>query len=226
MINEDVRPKSPVRVLFVQDNAINESLALTELAGILREQGYPYRVLIEREEGDFLKVAAAYNPSVVIIPTSIIRPQWGIAMTRRIKSAMPRVLCMLTGTYPTFFNDAIDEEGVDAILRGEADYAVPEFLQRLGSGGDITSVHSIWVKHGGTLYKNSMGPLTDLNAMPLPDREVYYRYRFIRDFPLKRFISGRGCPNACSYCFNPSFKKMTEDRGGPANWSNLYSMLV
>ncbi|MCL4558064.1 MAG: B12-binding domain-containing radical SAM protein [Deltaproteobacteria bacterium] len=221
----DFKPTAALKVLFVQDNAINESLALTELAGVLREQGYDYSVLVEREEGDVLKSAAAYGPSVVIIPSSIIRPQWGVSMARRIKSVVPDALCMLTGTYPTFFHDVINEEGVDVILKGEADHAVPEFLRRLASGGDITSVSNMWVKYRGNIFKNPIGPLTDLSALPLPDREVYYKYRFIRDFPLKRFISGRGCPNACSYCFNPSFKKMTDGRGAFVRKKDVGRML-
>ncbi len=202
-----------MKVLFVQDNAINESLALTELAGLLRKQGHDYDVLIEREERGLLQSAVSYSPSIAIVPTSITKPQWGIAAAKKIKSVLPNAVCILTGTHPTFFPDVIHNEGVDAILRGEVDHAIPEFLRRLGSDDDITAVPGMWVKYRGDIYKNPMGPLTDLHAMPLPDREVYYKYKVLRDLPLKRFISGRGCPNVCSYCFNPSLKKMAEGRG-------------
>ena len=214
-----------MKVLFVQDNAINESLALTELAGLLRKQGHDYDVLIEREENSLLKSADSYDPSIVIIPTSITKPEWGISTARKIKSALPKAVCILTGTHPTFFPDVIDNEGVDAILRGEVDHAIPEFLQRLGSDGDITTVRSMWVKYKGDVYKNPMGPLTDLDAMPLPDREVYYKYKVIKNLPLKRFISGRGCPNVCSYCFNPSLKKITEGRGSFVRKKSVGRML-
>ena len=33
------------------------------------------------------------------------------------------------------------------------------------------------------------------------------------NFPIKSFITGRGCPYPCTYCFNYSFKEMYRGKG-------------
>ncbi len=202
-----------IDIVFIQDNSINESIALTELAAVLKRDGHTYEVFIEREEKDILRILSESNPRVVMIPTSVVRPEWGLSTAEKIKSRIPDIMILLSGTYPTFFSDVIENEYVDMILLGEADYAVPELLKRMKAGDDITGVNNIWIKMDHTIHKNPIGLLTDLSTMPMPDREMYYKYKFIKNFPLKRFTSGRGCTNNCSYCFNPTFKTMTKGRG-------------
>jgi radical SAM superfamily enzyme YgiQ (UPF0313 family) len=38
----------------------------------------------------------------------------------------------------------------------------------------------------------------------MPDRDLYFRYKFIGRFPWKKFTTGRGCIHACSFCWNPT----------------------
>jgi len=49
----------------------------------------------------------------------------------------------------------------------------------------------------------------DLNSLPYPDRSIIYNNNYIlRKFPSKQFLSGRGCPYQCSYCFNHAYRKL------------------
>jgi len=38
--------------------------------------------------------------------------------------------------------------------------------------------------------------------LPLPDRNVYYKYPFLRNINMKRFLTSRGCTHLCSGCWN------------------------
>ena len=53
-----------------------------------------------------------------------------------------------------------------------------------------------------------MRPAVPLDELPLPDRELYYKYRFLRDMPMKRFISSMGCPYPCTFCHEPVIRSM------------------
>ena len=42
----------------------------------------------------------------------------------------------------------------------------------------------------------------------MPDRELYYKYGFLRDMPMKRFIASMGCPYPCTFCHEPVIRSM------------------
>ena len=42
----------------------------------------------------------------------------------------------------------------------------------------------------------------------MPDRELYYKYKFLRDMPMKRFIASVGCPYPCTFCHEPVIRSL------------------
>jgi radical SAM superfamily enzyme YgiQ (UPF0313 family) len=55
--------------------------------------------------------------------------------------------------------------------------------------------------------------LEDLDSLPLPDRQIYYRYPFIRRLPVKRFVTGRGCAHRCTFCTNEALRALYAGHG-------------
>ncbi|MBC8204359.1 MAG: radical SAM protein [FCB group bacterium] len=47
-----------------------------------------------------------------------------------------------------------------------------------------------------------------LDNYPPADRSIYYKYKYLRNYPTKPFITGRGCPYLCTFCFNRDFNQM------------------
>ena len=163
-----------MRVLFVQDNGINESLALAELAGWLGNQGHEVRLLLDRQERRLEQKASAFAPDLVVVPCNVYAHTWALGMLRRLAAALPGAPVLVGGTHPTFAPDLLDEPEVSMILVGEAELVVSELLERLGNGCDYTDIPGIWVKREGVKHRN--GPadrLDDLDKLPLPDRSMY-----------------------------------------------------
>jgi anaerobic magnesium-protoporphyrin IX monomethyl ester cyclase len=53
-----------------------------------------------------------------------------------------------------------------------------------------------------------------MNTLPLPDRALIYdKDQANRDSPMKHFITGRGCPYDCSYCFNHAWADIYHSEG-------------
>ena len=193
-----------MRILFIQDLGINESLALTELSAFLKSKGHICDLLIEKNERNLWESIRKFTPDIFIIPWDIGALSWILKIADKIKKnfAKPIVFC---GTYPSFYSHvAIDCPGVEIICIGESEYAILELVERLEKKEDISDIKNLWVKRDGKIYRNELRTfIADLDTLPLPDRGVYYKYRYLKEFSLKRFISGRGCNNSCSFCYNP-----------------------
>lgn len=191
-----------MKILFIQDNGINESLALTELSAILKSKGHECELLIEREEKNIIKKVDHINPGLVVFPFGIMGQEYALRLSREIKNISDAPV-VFAGSHPTFYPEIIGHPFADIVCRGEADYSIAELAGNMKKGKDIRRIGGLWVKEGGKIYRNPfMRLMENLDELPMPDRELYYRYKFLRDMPMKRFSSGRGCVHSCSYCFN------------------------
>lgn len=202
-----------MKVLFLQDNGINESLAMMDVSGLLKSKGHETLLLIQKNEKRFANKIKEYDAPLIIVPMDI----WGekkalsIAAQARQVSNARIVFC---GTYPVLFPEIIDHPEVDFVVQGESEYPILELADRLAEGSDFSEIENLIIKENGQVKQNPMRPLiADLSTLPLPDRELYHRYGYIRRMSMKRFTSGRGCPNACSFCFNAKFREIFKGRG-------------
>jgi len=204
-----------VKLLFVQDNAINESLALMELSAYLKAHGHRTDLLIEREEKDLFSRIDAIGPDHFLVPASILAHNWFMNMCARLKDRYPEKKVIVAGTHPTFYPDIISFPPIDIICLGEAEESVLELCDCLETGAPIHSVKNLWVKENGKVFKNPLRDLLeDLDSIPLPDRGLYYdRYASARDFEWKKFMSGRGCFHSCAYCYQPVFRNLYRNHG-------------
>ena len=111
------------------------------------------------------------------------------------------------GPHPTFNKQVIEEDGIDAICTGEGDNSFPEFIRKIEKGEDYSSTKTFHVKHKGKIYRNPLGNLvSDLNELPFPDRQILYDADpNLAAVGTKSFVSARGCPYKCSYCFNKQY---------------------
>lgn len=196
------------RVALLQGNAINESLGVSDLAGHLKAQGVTTRLFIEREERRLPDALAGFSPDLVVVPTDLLGHNTGLRLARLAKKAVDAPV-VLGGTHPTFFPNVVEKPGVDYGFAGEAEGVVSDLLATVRRGQDPTRIPNLIHRTEGGFRVNPLRPLiADLSSTPMPDRDIYYRYGFIRAFPWKKFSTGRGCLNSCGYCFNPAYREM------------------
>ncbi|KAF0144475.1 MAG: hypothetical protein FD156_1779 [Nitrospirae bacterium] len=125
---------------------------------------------------------------------------------------------IMGGPHPTFFPEIIHEEGLDYICRGEGELAFAEFLQKYQNGEDTDSILNFHSKR----KKNPVRDLIrDLDDIPFPDRSLIFDNTELKDMPLKTFMSSRGCPYPCTYCYNKSLK---EEYVGKGQFSRVHSV--
>ena len=203
-----------MRTLFFQDSGINESLALTDLSAILRAAGHGVGLLLADEVRQPARWLRRYDPDVVIVPCPVAGHEEALKAAALVRSVCPDAFVVLGGTHATFTPELALRPEVDAVCIGEADGAVPELADRLQRGVQWRDVANLCVEIDGELVCNPVRPPEqDLDALPMPDRELYYQYPFLARFPWKKFTTGRGCVHTCAYCWNTTMQAMYKGMG-------------
>ena len=114
---------------------------------------------------------------------------------------------------------AIKQDGVDIICRGEGEIALSKLIKKIEQGDRFNDIPNLWIKNSdGSITKNLVGPLINMDDLPNPDWDLFESNHRIRPFEgeLKNygfFEISRGCPNRCSYCINEGLQKMYKEAG-------------
>lgn len=204
-------PNCPMKVLFINDYLPQEMLGLMWLSRAIKDAGHETKALFLPDK-DWLEKIKEYDPDVVAYSTTTGMHQYFVDINKKVKSVLPDVFAIMGGAHPTYVPDILEESpGLDAICRGEGEEAVPELLNRMAAGEDYYDVENLWFRHretGEILVNGQRPPIADLDALGFPDRDVIYDAGPIyRDSDRKVFVTQRGCPMNCSFCFHHALKK-------------------
>ncbi len=202
-----------MHVLFIVKEIDNEPHGILHLSSVLKRAGHKTDMVVATEE-DPVQAALRLKPDVVGSSVYTGTQRYYLDISRRIKKRMD-VLSVMGGPHPTFFPELIEEDGVDAICIGEGEYATLDLMNALQNGHPIESVSNWWIKSGGRIHRNPLRPLVeDLDELPFADRELLYRAHPASGArKLKPFITGRGCPYNCSFCFNEAYSQLYKGKG-------------
>ncbi|PIS42624.1 MAG: hypothetical protein COT24_02390 [Candidatus Kerfeldbacteria bacterium CG08_land_8_20_14_0_20_40_16] len=202
-----------MKFLFVQKSSFPAAGPMI-ISALLKKNGFEVDLLLADEEKNLLKSIQAADPDIVGLPCFTGQHDWVVETCQEIKNNFKGIKTMLGGPHPTYYPEIIKEPGVDMIVRGEAEFAVLELLQKLQNQQAIDQVPNVWLKKENAIVQNEMSNLPeDLDQLPLPDREIYYQYKFLRRVSVKQFLSGRGCPYHCAFCANNILRKIYKDKG-------------
>ncbi len=192
-----------MRILFIiRDIEGVEPLGIMYIAALLKRAGHEVRFLPTRGV-DLVAEVAHFAPAVIGYGVCTGQHTYYLALNRFLKRQHD-FLAVFGGPHATFFPEMIQEEGVDVVCRGEGEYAMLELCDRLEAGHGFADVANLYVKQEGRIYRNSPRPLIkDLDSLPFPDREPRYALdEHHRAYATQSFLTSRGCPYHCAYCFN------------------------
>jgi anaerobic magnesium-protoporphyrin IX monomethyl ester cyclase len=197
-----------VRVLFIQNNGIQESIGVANLSGILKANGHQTDLLLVSHTPNLIGAIRASDPGLIAFSalTGVHHSLEQLAVSIKTRLNVPIIV---GGPHPTYSPDMILGDGIDIICRGEGELAMLELADAMDGGTDVTKIRNLHVKtRNGTIHRNDLRPPVPLDELPPPDRELYYKYRFLRDMPMKRFIASMGCPYPCTFCHEPVIRGM------------------
>ena len=199
-----------MKVLFLDEYLPQEMLGIMWLSRAIKDAGHETKALFVPDK-DWVAKVKEYNPDVVCYSVTTGMHVYLAELNQRVKAELPYVVSVFGGPHTTFTPEYIETSGIDVICRGEGEQAIVELLDRMAAGADYSDVQNLWVKDRktGEIARNPVRPLVqNLDELGHPDRDVIYEAAPIyRDSDRKVFVTQRGCPMNCSFCFHHAWKK-------------------
>ncbi len=207
-------PYGPVRnepgIKAVKENyGIFPSLSLLYVAGILESAGCEVLFIDAHAEGLTLEQTVArlraFGPAYVgytLTTYLFFQSMSWIQAIRKELDAPVIVGGVHLSIYP---RETLAYEGVDYAVTGEAERALPELLDALVSGRDLSGVRGVAFKRpDGRVVVTPTAADVDVDQAPFPARHLIDNTRYysfisqLRNFTC--FITSRGCPYKCIFC--------------------------
>ena len=202
-----------MKIYFLQE-FVYEYFGPMYLSAMLKKHGYQVELIVPDEEKEDWKEKIK-DAGMIAFSCMTSSHKWAIKTAQEVKEKYPTIPIIFGGVHPTVFPEVINEKPIDYMARGEGDHTFLELVQKLEKNEETTNIPGIWAKKNGEIFRNEVAGLPqDLDELPFPDRELYYsKYKFLRDIPTKRFMTSRGCPFQCAFCFNHVYLQMYRGKG-------------
>lgn len=202
-----------MKILFVSYSGF-VSFGLMHLSSVLKKAGFEASLIVPSNNQDLIEEIGQIKPDLIGFSCTTTIHNWALEKARIIKKRFD-IPIIMGGPHPTFSPNVLNQDGIDMICIGEGEEALLELVEKMERKEDIKRIENIWIKEGDRIIKNPLRPLIeDLNALPLPDRDLYYKkYDYLRKSIVKNFIAGRGCPFDCIFCVNQAYKNLYAGKG-------------
>jgi radical SAM superfamily enzyme YgiQ (UPF0313 family) len=232
-----------MKVLFVErDVEYIDPMNVMLLSALARQRGHQTFLTILSDD-DFEAELTRIRPDVVAFSAKTGEHSTYLRANDRVKAHSKRIVTVMGGPHPTFFPGLVMTRDVDAIGVGECDDSWQDLLDALDAGRSIDAIPNIVTRDNAAKvlrakqrapelvqlagsaaslrpeYDLEVDPThlrprrTFLDDLPFYDRELVYRKTHLGRFPLRSFMSSRGCPYQCTYCFEPKFNAMYAGKG-------------
>lgn len=200
---------SLLHVQFHEGNNMFPPLGLLYVAGAAREAGHRVHVLDGDPdvETDLVDRVVAFRPDVVGL--SFLTMTWAKAqrVAAALRARLPGVPLMVGGPHATAEPEAtLAGLGADVVVRGEGERTAVEVLDRMARGAPLDGTPGTVTAAGRAPDR---APITDLDALPLPARDLLDFERYLAAPGLIRgrasarhasVMAGRGCRYRCTFC--------------------------
>ena len=196
------------RVAFVVTTC-HEFEGIKALSAQLKRRGHESDCFVTSEERDFEGAVLAWRPDVLGVYATTGQEKWAYPHIERWKRELSHLKVVIGGPHPSFDADMLqDVEHVDATVKGEAEDAMCDLVEAWEANRSIEAIPNVaWLKDGKPC-QNPIRPIVqDLDTLPFPDVDVFYKYPFLRNKRVLQVHASRGCQNNCTYCTVPLMKR-------------------
>lgn len=186
-----------------------------------------FRPITDRELELLTEEIQAYDPDVIGFGTRSLNLKHLPRIIPALKAGSDKAFLVAGGAGPTLEPDIPLRLGVNAVIRGEGEYALEELLTALQTGEDWHTIKNIsYLDETERIVRNAMRtPQQNLDLFPFPSNDLENDILIDNDrrMPLLRtndydsisfgsnyrylILGSRGCIADCSYCGGRYFRE-------------------
>lgn len=221
-----------MKILFitkflVHDNFGRDPLGILYLSSALKRAGHETDICDAYSYKEIKKVFNEFDPDIIGFSITTSTYSEYVSICKELKKLKPKLYSIFGGPHCTFHPEFFkDIPYIDAICLGEGEEAMVDFVNRMESGLKKEETLNFHVKINGTVKTNGVRALiADIDNIFFPDRDLLNRYRYVSNFPVKTFITSRGCPYNCSYCFNYAYAELYSGKGKRVRLRSVENLL-
>lgn len=145
-----------------------------------------------------------FQPDVVGITTTSLFMRYVRMTIEEIRREYSKTVPIVLGGYHATLNpeSAIREKGVDAVILGEGEYILADYLEALSQGKPLQDISGLWYKKDGEIIRNPKRPwIEDIDSLPIPNYDLWEDIDKYFYFVGQLWLMGtRGCPFKCTNC--------------------------
>ncbi len=180
-----------------------EPLGLEYLAGAIPE--HQVKILDVKIEKNWQKEMEEFCPDVVGISGTVIHSYRMLEVLKKAKELNQKTLTVVGGTHATLVPRDFNKPYVDAIVLGHRVLSFKRILQNFEHKRSFEEIEGLALPRGGRLCFTAAGnPITDLNHLPLPRRDLTEKYRkryfHLAWKPTALIVTSVGCTHKCNFC--------------------------
>jgi radical SAM superfamily enzyme YgiQ (UPF0313 family) len=204
-------------IVFVQKDVFAKP-GIMALSAVLKSAGFNCRVVVADLERDVVRAVLALQPEAVAFSITTGEYPFMKAVGIQLRKDYNRII-ICGGPHATFYPEVIHDAYLDVLCRGEGDEALLDFLRAVRLGKPTENIPNLWVRKNGKVHTNDVRPLVaDLDQLPFYDRSLYKSYDLYtrpgHDVLYHQVVmTSRGCPKACSFCFNKVYNALYRGKG-------------
>lgn len=206
---------------IISETKLHEHLSIMALSASLKKAGHETSLVFFQNDplnkAKIIKALEKESPDIIALSFMSCVKDHYVDLGLSIKQH--RDIPIIIGGPAATFDEGLhvpSNHPFDAICIGEGDLSIVEFLNSYKNSNNSASMPNFLLRTGnGNGVKDNLLDLIDpLDQLPFPDRKIIYdKDDFLRNSKIKMFMSGRGCPYQCTYCFNHKYNSMYKGKG-------------
>lgn len=189
---------------------------LASLSAVLKSKGHKVTLthLKRKDKNIYIEKTIdhikRYRPDIIGFTLTELEEQNLIKLSNKLKDEFELPI-IVGGAYPTIAPEKIIKtNGVDIVVRGEAENILIKLLENLERKKPINELRGIWLKENGKVYRNELDYPPDITKLPPMDFSIFDDETVLGgefDGEIKiGYLCNRGCPFKCTYCLNYHLK--------------------
>jgi anaerobic magnesium-protoporphyrin IX monomethyl ester cyclase len=205
----------------ISETKLHEHLSIMALSASLKHAGHETSLVFFQNDPlnkkKIIESLKRERPDVIAFSFMSCVKEHYIDLARDIKQYIdiPIIIGGPAATFDQGLSD-LEDSPFDGVCIGEGDYAIIDFVNEYNYGKNLTPISNFVIRsnNGGQLKGSLLNLVDPQDQLPFPDRKIIYdKDVFLRNSRIKMFMSGRGCPYKCTYCFNHKYNTLYREKG-------------